>query len=162
MKKLKNKYPNIILIITREGKYSTTLKNFVKSENITENVIFTGDVDNPFIPLKICDIFLWPWLGEVGFGLALLEAMLMGKPIIATSPVGHLCPIENEENGLLIEPNEDAICNAVIKLLNDEDLIMKIGKNAQKLVSEQFTWERCVENYLTLYNNGKIHKLKGK
>lgn len=153
LKNLKKKYPNIILILTREGRFSSKLKKIVENENIKSNVIFTGDVSNPFVPLQICDIFLWPWLGETGFGLALLEAMLVGKPIIATSKSGSLVPLENNENCLMVKPTEDEIFNAVIELINNRKLVQKISENAKKTVFDNYTWEIIGKKFMKLYDS---------
>ncbi|MEA3422003.1 MAG: glycosyltransferase family 4 protein, partial [Acidobacteriota bacterium] len=113
VKELRNRYPNIILVLTGEGPYKNELKQFAKSEGICDNTIFTGWVDNPFIPLAICDVYTHITLGEGGVSLALLEAMSIGKPIIATSVGGIPEAIEDGGNGILIEPDVDAIIDKI-------------------------------------------------
>ena len=71
------------------------------NESVQNTVIFTGDIDNPYASLKICNIYTHISLCE-GLPLALLEAMVMGKPIIAT-PVGGIPEVVvPEETGLLV------------------------------------------------------------
>ena len=47
---LREKYPSILLILTREGNYSKELINLTENENLSDNVLFTGDVDDPNVP----------------------------------------------------------------------------------------------------------------
>lgn len=151
LKKLRDKYLNIILILTREGVYSNELKEFAKNEGVYDNVIFTGDVDNPFVPIAICDIYTHITLGEGGLSLALLEAMSMRKPIIAT-PIGGIPEaIENGKNGILVEPNVDKIAEKIEYLWENRGLAQELGMNAKKTAKEKFTWEKCGERFLALY-----------
>ncbi|HWQ20078.1 MAG TPA: glycosyltransferase family 4 protein, partial [Methanotrichaceae archaeon] len=87
VKKVSLKYPDVILIATRKGKCLDELKEHARAEGIEDKIIFTGDIDSPYVPLALCDIYTHISLGE-GLPIALLEAMSMGKPIIATSVGG--------------------------------------------------------------------------
>lgn len=151
VRKLRGNYPNIILILTREGSYSKELKEFAKSEGVYDSVIFTGDVDDPYVPLSICDIYAHITLGEGGLSLALLEAMSMEKTIIATSAGGIPEVIANNENGILVETNSEAIAEGISKLLKDRKLASTLGMNAKKTVLKKFTWEKCAERFFNLY-----------
>jgi glycosyltransferase involved in cell wall biosynthesis len=151
LKELIKKYPNIILMLTRQGEYSNYLKEYVINNDLEKNVIFTGDVDKPFIPLKICDLFLWPWLGESGYGLALLEAMSVGKPIIATSSSGRLLPLKNNDNALLVKPTKQDLFEGIIRLIQDREFANELGENARKTVIDNYTWEKVIKHFLKLY-----------
>ncbi len=142
-------YP-IVLILTREGKYSQMLKDFAKKINIEKNVIFTGNVKNPFVPLAVCDIYTHITLGEGGVSLSILEAMAMGKPIVAT-PIGGIPEaIENGKNGILVEPEPEKIAESLENLIKNEKLRKKLGENAKKTAEEKFTWEKTAETFLKL------------
>jgi len=155
IKELLKDHPNIVLIMTREGMYSKFLKESVENFKINKNVIFTGDVENGFIPLKICDIFLWPWLGESGFGFALLEAMYEKKAIVATTVVGNLPPLINGKNAIVVEPTENGLYQGILKILDDKELAQKLGKEARKNIIENYTWEKAIRKYLELYYPSK-------
>ena len=151
MKELRKKYPKIKLILTREGSYSKALKEFAKKEGVYENTVFTGDLANPFVPLEICDVFTWPFVGTMGMGMALLEAMSIGKPIIITSESGFYEPITNGKDGLIVKPNEDELFKGIVKLIEDKNLAIKLGENARKTVLEKFTWEISAKKYLKVF-----------
>lgn len=146
-----NSYPDIILLATREGKYSDELIAFAQSEEIQDHIIFTGDVKNPFVPVEICDTFIFPWLGKSGVGLALLEAMALGKPVIVTD-IGHGSEIiENGENGLLVAPEAELVADKIDFLLKNREIAESMGKCAKKTVEERFTWDLAAERFINIY-----------
>lgn len=153
IKILKNKYPNIILILTRDGKYSDELKKYAADENMSGNVIFTGDVSNPFVPLKICDIFLFPWLGMSGVSNALLEAMIMSKPIIATSVNGKGISevIDSDVNAILVSPDSQLIANSIDFLIEHPSKARELGSASNNLVENFFTWRVIVDKFIKIY-----------
>ncbi|KKH91547.1 hypothetical protein DU79_05080, partial [Methanosarcina mazei] len=150
IKVVRKKYPSIVLILTKEGPFSNQLKNFSKSEGVYDNIIFTGNLDNPNIPLKICSLYTHTPLIEGGVSLAILEAMAMGKPILATSVGGIPEAIENGVNGLLVQPDSDVIAQKIIYLLENEEFAFKLGQNAQKTVKEKFDWRTSANIFLEL------------
>ncbi len=149
VKILKDKGKKVILILTREGKFSQMLREYAKYIGVSDSVIFTGDVENPFVPLALCDIYTHISLGE-GLPIALLEAMAMGKPIIAT-PVGGIPEaIENGKNGILVEPDANKISKQIEKLVNNKEMRMRLAKNAKSTAQEKFTWDNTAKNFLKM------------
>lgn len=150
IKILNGKYPNIVLILTREATYSNELRAFAKELGLEDKVVFTGDVNNPYIPLAICDIYTHTPLSE-GLPMALLEAMSMGKPIIATDIGGIPEAIKNMDNGILLEPGVDEIAKAIDDLLENRNLANKLGGNAKRTAQQKFTWEQAADKFLKIY-----------
>jgi L-malate glycosyltransferase len=150
VKKLKIDFPNIALILTKEGAFSKELKDFSQYEGVSENIIFTGDLEEPNIPLKICNLYAHTPLIEGGVSLAILEAMDMGKPILATSVGGIPEAIEDGVNGLLVQPDTDAIAQKIAYLLENGDFALKLGLNAQKTAREEFNWKTSADTFLRL------------
>jgi L-malate glycosyltransferase len=148
--KLSDKYPNMVLVLTREGAWSDELKGFTKNVGLCDRVIFTGNVENPYIPLAVCDIYTHTSLSE-GLPMALLEAMSMAKPIIATFVGGIPEAVSNMENGILVEPFEDEIVKAIELLLVDKNLAGKLGANAKITAEQKFNWDQSANRLLELY-----------
>jgi glycosyltransferase involved in cell wall biosynthesis len=121
-------------------------------EGVSENIIFTGDIDDPNVPLQICDIYTHTPLGEGGVSLAVLEAMAIGKPIIATSVGGIPEIIEDGINGLIVQPEVDQIAQKIDYLLENKDLAAKLGENAQNKVKSKFNWRISADKFLSLSN----------
>jgi glycosyltransferase involved in cell wall biosynthesis len=148
---LRETYPNIMLIATREGKYSDEVKAFAREMGVEDQVIFTGDVENPFVPLKMCDLYTHITLGEGGVSVALLEAMAMGKPIVATSVGGIPEAITDGENGLLVAPDAEQVAEEIDQLLQDRECAERLGRCAKATVEEKFTWEQAAKRFLSIF-----------
>lgn len=111
--KLKVRIPHLKLLIVGDGRLREELKDYAKTLNISQDVIFLGNRrDIPEI-LSAIDIFVFPSIWE-GFGMALIEAMAAGKPIIATDipPIREI--VNSEKVGLLVPPrNSNAIADSI-------------------------------------------------
>lgn len=151
IKILNGKYPNIVLILTREATYSNELRAFARELGLEDKVVFTGDVNNPYIPLAVCDIYTHTPLSEGGLSLALLEAMSMGKPIIATSIGGIPEAIKNMGNGILVKPDLNEISKWLEYLLANKDKATKLGENAKKTAAQKFSWEQSADVFQKIY-----------
>jgi glycosyltransferase involved in cell wall biosynthesis len=156
MKELIPKYPNMVLILTKEGLYSNELRDYSNSIGISKNIIFTGNVSNPFVPLEICDIFVFPWLGKSGIGIALIEAMIMGKPIIATSLNGYGVSevLDDGINGFLVEPSAELIATKIEYLIQNPEFAKEMGCRAKVDADKKFTWGKTADLFYNIYNCG--------
>lgn len=88
------------------------------------------------------------------FGLALVEAMARGCPVIASDAASLPEIVEPEVNGLLVPPNRpEAIGAALLQLRHDPDLWARLSRGARRTVEEKFTWDRVVERCLAAYTD---------
>lgn len=156
LKQLQEKYPKIRLIVTREGRYVNDAKEFACRIGMIDSVIFTGDLQNPLVPLKFCDIYTHITLAEGGVSLAILEAMALGKPIVATRVGGIPEAIEDGKNGILIDPNVSQIVNAIDILLRNRELGDALGRNAIICVNSRFSVERCARDFVRLFHQTMV------
>ncbi len=148
--KIKDKYPNSVLIATRDGSYIKELRELAENECLGDSVIFTGNLRSPFVALGASDVYTHISLGE-GLPVSLLEAMSMGKPIIATPAGGIPEAIEDGINGIIVRPDEDDLVRRLEFLLNNPEFSKTIGDNARKTASDKFTWQRSADAFLRLY-----------
>jgi glycosyltransferase involved in cell wall biosynthesis len=97
----------------------------------------------PFVVAKSGD--------QEGFGLVQVEAMGCECPVIAGDlPVVHDI-ITNEETGLLVPLSKpEVLATAILRVLNDSDLCVRITRQARKRVVEQFDWEVVASKYAKL------------
>lgn len=151
LKKVRQIHPNIQLIATREGKYASEVKNFAKEIGMDDIVVFTGDIESPMVAVAVCDIYAHIVFGEGGLSLSILEAMAMGKPIIASRVGGIPEAIQHEYNGLLVDNEENEICDAIIRMMRNKEFAERCGRNAQKTVKEKFSLEAMSFEFLRIY-----------
>jgi len=144
--------PDSRLIIVGDGIYRKEIECIAEDLEIASKIIFTGFLDNPLIPLNLCDIYTHISLQE-GFPLAILEAMSCEKAIIASNTGGIPEVITDGENGLLVESSPEAISKTVIDLMNSPERRSKLGHNAKMDVEERYTWSKIVGDFIYLYSD---------
>lgn len=145
-------YLDAKLHITSEGPQTSNLKMLVKRLNLTENVIFHGEVsDEEMLKLyKQCRIFCHPSLSE-GFCHTTLEAMATGRPVVSTNTVGSEM-VEDGKTGFLVPTaDSDAIADAILKVFNDDELTYKWGVDGRKKVEEEYDWDIIAKKYYEVY-----------
>jgi glycosyltransferase involved in cell wall biosynthesis len=102
---------------------------------------------------KTIDILVQSSLGE-GLPMTLLEAMSLGKPIIATDVGATSELIHNNETGLLIPRGSSADLAAALRtLLKDESLRKRCGENARRVVGVDFSLEKMLSSYRMIYED---------
>ena len=98
------------------------------------------------------DIFVLPTYNET-FGLVNLEAMAHKKPVISTNEGGIPDVIKDGENGLISErKNPESLAQCIIKLLDNEELREKMGKDGYRKLKEQFAEEQFENNLFQIVN----------
>jgi glycosyltransferase involved in cell wall biosynthesis len=124
---------------------------------LRESVIFCGKVDYNMIPsfLGACDVEGHDLDSGLGIGLASLEAMAAGKPVLSSAREDNFIDIrlENWKNIVLVRPGDvEDMSRALIRLFSNKELRDEIGKNAKKLLREYFSLDRVCQEYENLYN----------
>ncbi|GLI18569.1 glycosyl transferase group 1 [Tepidanaerobacter syntrophicus] len=144
-------YPNALLVIIGSGSLEKNLKNMCSELGIESNVIFMGyrqDVENLMADF---DLFVLSSVSE-GLGLSLLEAMALGKPVVATITGGIPEVIKDGTNGLLVQPGNDVyLAESIVKILSDKDLARRLGDEAKKTVVEKFSSKTMIEKTEKVY-----------
>lgn len=85
------------------------------------------------------------------FGIVVLEGWAAGKPAVVSQNGGTDEYVRHEENGLKIYPRPDSVAWGIGTLFADFDRARWMGENGRRLVQEQFTWDRIVEQMLAAY-----------
>jgi len=160
---VREKYPNIKYYIvgsqTDDADYFENLKNLAKENGLEKNVVFLENLsDEELIKLYYsADLFLLVSVNIgsdfEGFGLVYLEANACGKPAIGTFNCGAEDAIIDGETGILVPQNDiQKTAEAVLKLLDNQDLAKKLGENGKRR-AQQMNWDNVAKNYIKLYKN---------
>ena len=144
-KNILSAFPHAQLLIVGEGPMENRLKKFVKKNNLMGNTFFIPTVKETAGALSIMDVFVMPSLKE-GLGLALMEAMASGLPVVGSNVGGIKNLIKDKVNGLLVEPeNSKGIAEAILELLKNPDEAALLGKAARDFIRENFSQEKMVD-----------------
>ncbi len=147
-------------LIVGDGSLNNKLKAASKTLKIDDRIIFTGFRRDIKEIVAAIDIFVMPSLLE-GLPMTLLEAMAMGKPIVATDIDGINEVLENGKTGLLVPTRDpDALSKAIINLLIHRDQAHQMGINARRIVEERFGADIMVERVEDIYEELLRHNLK--
>jgi len=152
-RRVRQEVPNSRLIIVGPG---TRLRGKYEKEvarNGLKDVIFVGGKPQSELPryYKAADVFCAPATGLESFGIVLLEAMAMGKPIVATNIEGYNSVLTHGAEGLLVPPkNEEVLARALISLLTNERLRREMAARA-RLKAMEYSWERVSQRVLNCY-----------
>ncbi|MCK4368442.1 MAG: glycosyltransferase family 4 protein [Dehalococcoidales bacterium] len=152
-KQVKQEIPNSRLIIVGPGtrlrrKYE---KHVMRSG--LKDVIFTGLVPYEELPryYKTADVFCAPATGRESFGIILLEAMAVGKPIVASDIEGYASVVSHGIDGLLVPPaDKGSLAQALISLLTDQSLCQEMGVKGRAKALEH-SWEQIAQKVLNYY-----------
>ena len=138
------------------GPFEEEYKLKLTSQYSMENVIWYGQQEHDMVLnlLNESDIFILPSYTE-GFPNAVLEAMALKKPIIATN-VGAIPEMINLDSGILIEPySVDEIVNNIESLILDKNKRIILGENAYIQLKNNFTIDIILEEYINLWKRLK-------
>ncbi len=142
----------------------------IEELGLQKDVIWTGTIDYNVLPeLYNCADVAALCSKNEGFGLAVTEAMACGKPVVGTKVGGIPQQIKDGENGFLVGVGDvKATAKSIIKILKDEESILRVLKNetlrdtmskkSLEIVNEKFRIENGVEMHLALYNSVKTQK----
>jgi len=115
-----------------------------------ESIIFTGLVDNVDPYLRMADITIAPLTEGGGTRLKILEYMAYGKPVVSTSKGAEGLDVINNEH-IIITDDWEEFSENIVDLLLDKNRRDEIGQSARLLVEEKYTWEKCCETYIRIY-----------
>jgi len=146
-----SKRNDVKFLLVGDGELKTSILEQIESLNLKNNVFVIGEVANVYGYVNLANVFVLSTTGE-GLSNAVLEAMLMAKPVIATSVGGNTELLENMR-GVLVSPrNPIELASRIINIINDKGKGEEIGKNAQKYVIDNFSIDRMVNSYEQLFS----------
>lgn len=128
--------PNVHYLICGQGNLKEELLDLIKKLNLEKNIKLLGFRKDVYELCKISDIFIFPSLRE-GLGLAALEGMCCGLPLISSNIHGINDYSINNKTGLKSSPlDEKSFKNNIEKLIENKNLRVKISENNKKVISK--------------------------
>lgn len=143
-------------ILVGKGPLLSKLRHLIIQMGLVSRIEFRGhlgaDSRDELIKLyRNASVFVLPSHHE-GMPTVLLEAMAAGTPSISTAVGGALEVVVDGENALLVPPRDSqSLANSIIRLLEDPELGVKLGRNASQTMQDSYSWPAITKRYLTTY-----------
>jgi len=134
----------------REPMY-TKVTELIAKYGLEKSVFIMGQ-RMPFEPwIAGCDVLVSTAVNE-GLGRTLIEAMLVGTPVVATADGGHLEVIEDDRSGRLVPPDDaDAFANVIKELLKSPGYSQRLAQRGKSVAEERYSVQRHVSQIVSLY-----------
>ena len=142
-----------LLHIYGGGKLLDELKELANSLGIGKDVVFFGTIHNAQIAkaLQSFDIFVNCSVKE-SFGVAIVEAMSCGLPVVATDTAGYKEVVDDGVTGYILKDRKpETMAEKILELLGDSNLRASMGRAGRERVLELYDWEKNITIMETLY-----------
>ena len=145
------KIPDVRFFIIGGGKLMDELKTLAASLGLKKELIFTGFRKNVGAFYQIADLFVMSSVQE-GLGTAVLDALVLGKPVVATRAGGIPEIIRDGETGRLVAPGDPAaLAEGIVEMLNHTERAKRMAVYGQEMVRKKFCVEAMVNRNIEVY-----------
>lgn len=145
---------DVKLLVVGGGDLKSEYEAYTKSVNLTDKVVFVGEVSDDLLPkyYSIADMLVLPSKDRSeGFGLTILEANASGKPVIGSNIGGIPGILTDNDNGILIPPNNPTLlADAICRLSNDDKLRARMGERGRQ-IAIMHDWSRVAVETEKIY-----------
>ncbi len=144
--------PGVQLVLAGRGDTRREMEQLADRLGLGSRVSFRGEVGSALELMRDADLVVLPSLSE-GLPITLLEAMAMGRPVVATRTGGIPEVVDHGTTGTLVPPRDpDALSRAIIEALLDPARVARMARHASTVVREHFSADRMVRETAALYD----------
>jgi len=152
MKIVSRQLRDAVCVVAGEGALRGDLETSIRVAELEGTVRLLGFHDDVASLMAAADVFVLPSLEEP-FGLVLLEAMALGRPVVSTRAGGPIEIVADGQTGVLVPPQSPGeLAGALLKLLSDKSLREGMGREGLRRYQESFTPTRMAKQTLDLYH----------
>jgi glycosyltransferase involved in cell wall biosynthesis len=152
MARVVNEHPNAQCLIAGEGSQHAALEQQIGVMNLEKSVRLLGFRNDAHTIIAASDLFVLPSLAEP-FGLVLLEAMSLGKPVVATRAGGPVEIVEDGVTGMLVSPKSpEEMAKVITNILFNQLISSKMSLFAAKRFADNFTVKRMAQDVHSIYS----------
>lgn len=141
IKRLKSNYPNISAKMVGDGDLRSEVEKYIKNNNLENNIVLEGFRQNRYDYINKCRLMVMPSINE-GFGLAAVESLACGKPVLC-SGAGGLKEVIDDGCGAICKSEEEYV-EEIKNLFENEEYYNK-KKEQAKITAKKFS---DTENYI--------------
>ena len=140
-------------VIAGAGPEEDNLRRLSRQLDIAEHVTFVPNLLDFSAALEAMDLFCLPSLQQ-GIGTIMLEAMALGRPVIATRVGGVYRVVREGDTGLLVPPSDSAkLAERIMELLDDPERARRVGEAARREVEQEFSVDQMVRRTAGIYRS---------
>jgi glycosyltransferase involved in cell wall biosynthesis len=141
-----------LVIAGPDGGFRRETEGFVDRAGIRDRTLFTGLLqgEDKLAALADADLFVLPSYSE-NFGIAVVEAMACGLPVVISDQVNIWREIEGDGAGLVTPCEAGVVADAIARLLADPDLRRRMGEAAKVSVAQRYAWDKVAEQLEAAY-----------
>jgi glycosyltransferase involved in cell wall biosynthesis len=149
--RLTDRFPDIRLVITGEGRLKESLQNLVQGLDLAARVIFAGFSSQPLKAAAAYDSAVCNSTFE-GFPNTVVEYFAAARPVVAANAGGVAEMVHHEENALLIGRGDgDDLYRSLVRLIESPDLRQRLGRNARSTIQAGFSEDHMLDRLEALY-----------
>ena len=160
MKEVLKEHENVKLKIVGSGPLEKPIKKLIKELKLESTIEIISNVsDEGLLELyNLSDLFVLPSIVDSegnteGLGVVLLEAMACKLPVIGFNIGGIPDIVHDGVNGFLVpQKDSEKISNAIIKLIENDEMRENFAINGYEMVKGYFSWELIAKEYINIYN----------
>ena len=143
--------PGATFVVAGRGRERAALEELAETLGVGDRVTILDWVESPAELMKTFDVFVLPSRAE-GFPLSILEAMLMGLPVVATDVGSVREAVQDGETGFVVRSDDViGLTSALGQLIEQPELRRRFGARARAVALERFSLAKMIEGYESLY-----------
>lgn len=146
------KQPDVEFLVAGEGPLKEAVRTLAVDLGLRDRTTFVFEGMAPEAVLPVMDVFVSTSARE-GLGLAVIEAMAAGKPVVATAQGGHFDVVRDGKSGLLYPPDDTAACaDRILQLLAAPEKAREMGMTGREVAAKQYDARKVAGRLLETYD----------
>jgi glycosyltransferase involved in cell wall biosynthesis len=146
-----SEFPQALFVIIGEGSLRSKLEGLIRQLGLESHVLLLGQRNDMPDVYASLDLFVLASIDE-GMPMTILEALSVGKAVVATAVGAVKELVIPEQTGLLVQPRDvTALRDAILRCIRNPSFTRALERNGQKHVRDSFSAETMGRRYLGLY-----------
>lgn len=149
-REIKNNIPESVFVVVGSPiygyeSYESELRAQAKDAGLADSVIFTGFRKDVYDVMSALDVYVHPSVEPEPFGRGIVEAMLLGKPVVAAASGGPMEIVADGSSGFLAQPGDsEKLAAAVTRFFKDRELAVEMGARGRERAQSRFGLEKTL------------------
>ncbi len=148
---LRQRGVDFLWLVLGEGDQRAELETMIRDYGLEQCFMLKGRVDNPYPYISAADIYVQPSRYE-GYSLALQEARILAKPIVASDIPSSREQITDGRDGILVRPDENSLAEGIGRMFDDKTLRDSLSAG---LRDQRFDYDDQVRHLMSIIDDGR-------